>query len=203
MSEIPMDKLRASLPAFEHLLLAHGYSLYCIDFTQDFTGVLDREALVDHLEQGELASAMRADVPTILANTGSVGDHVCTWMCTSKAGYTVRTKLSNKVVSNFEVGEVHDPIGGHLADYADCPNVHLHRTFLHPDVQARGCTRIEVSLYTCNWGTSRRTRPKWWWRRIWPWSPPRICRRNKAYLWPSRPPSSGRTWPCASTGVLS
>ncbi|MEW8689202.1 MAG: hypothetical protein AB2556_25550, partial [Candidatus Thiodiazotropha sp.] len=100
-----MDELQASLPAFKCLLLGHGYGLYCIDYTQDSSGVLDREVLVDHLcaskgfhEQGDLALAMRADVPTILANTGSVGDHVCTWVRTSKAGYTVRTKLYNKVV---------------------------------------------------------------------------------------------------------
>ncbi|MEW8686687.1 MAG: hypothetical protein AB2556_12810 [Candidatus Thiodiazotropha sp.] len=129
-SKIPMDELQASLSAFERLLLAHGYGLYCIDYTQDFSGVLDRKALEAHLcasegfrEQGDLAAAMRADVPTILANTGSVGDHVCTWVRTSKAGYTVRTKLYNKVVSNFEAGEVREPIGGHLADYADCPNL--------------------------------------------------------------------------------
>ncbi|MEW8688046.1 MAG: hypothetical protein AB2556_19720, partial [Candidatus Thiodiazotropha sp.] len=96
VSEIPMDELQASLPAFKRLLLAHGYGLYCIYYTQDFSRVLDREALVDHLcasegfpKQGDLAAAMRADVPTILANTGSIEDHVCTWMHTSKAGYTV------------------------------------------------------------------------------------------------------------------
>ncbi|MEW8688768.1 MAG: hypothetical protein AB2556_23370, partial [Candidatus Thiodiazotropha sp.] len=84
VSEIPMDELQASLPAFERLLLAHS-GLYCVDYTQDFSGVLDREALMDHLcasegfhKQGDLASAMRADVPTILANTGSMGGHVCT-----------------------------------------------------------------------------------------------------------------------------
>ena len=159
MSEIPMDELQASLPAFERLLLAHGYSIYCIDYTQDFSGVLDREALVDHLcasegfrEQGDLASAMRTDKPTILANTDSVGGHVCTWVHTSKAGYTVRKKAYNKVISNFEAGEIREPIGGHLADYVDCPNDHLRRTFLHPDVQARGCTRIKVSLYACRGG---------------------------------------------------
>ena len=114
---------------------------------------------MDHLcasegfrEQGDLASAMCADVPTILANTGSVGDHVCTWVRTSKTGKTVRTKLNNKVVSNFEAGEVREPIGGHLTDYANCPNVHLRRTFLHPDVHARGCTPIEVSQYACSRG---------------------------------------------------
>lgn len=156
VSEIPMHELQDSMPAFERLLLAHGYGLYSIDYTQDFSGVIDRKTLVEHLcelegfrEQGDLGTAMRADTPTILANTDSVGKHVCTWVCTSKAGYTVRTKLYNKVVSNFEAGEVREPIGGHLADYADCPNEHLRRTFLHPDVQARGCTRIEVSLYAC------------------------------------------------------
>lgn len=49
----------------------------------------------------------------------------------------------------FEAGEIREPVGGHLADYVDCPNPHLRQTFLHPDVQARGCTRIEVSLYAC------------------------------------------------------
>ena len=39
MSEIPMDELQSSLPAFERLLLAHGYGIYCIDYTQDFFGV--------------------------------------------------------------------------------------------------------------------------------------------------------------------
>ena len=134
VSEIPVDELQASFPAFERLLL-------------------DRLCASEGFcEQGGLASAMRTDVPTILANTSSVGDHVCTWVRTSKAGYTVRTKAYNKVVSNFEAGEIRKPIGGHLADYVDCPNEHLRHTFLHPDVQAQGCTRIEVSLYACRGG---------------------------------------------------
>ncbi|KAK3738127.1 hypothetical protein RRG08_027740 [Elysia crispata] len=165
VSEIPMGELQASLSAFERHLLPYGYGLYSIDYTRDFSGVLDRETLVEHLcafegfrEQGDLADAMRDRTPTILENTDSVGNHVCTWVCTSEAGYTVRTKIYNKVVSNFEAGEVREPIGGHLADYVDCPNQHLRQTFLHPDVQARGCTRIEVSLYACSgWDLSAET----------------------------------------------
>ncbi|EDO31068.1 predicted protein [Nematostella vectensis] len=103
-------------------------------------------AKVGFREQGDLAAAMRADTLMILAKTDSVGKHVCTLVRTSDAGYTVRTKLYNKVVSNFEAGEVREPIGGHLADYVDCPNKHLGQTFRHPDVQARGCIRHEVSL---------------------------------------------------------
>ena len=88
-----MDKLQESLPVFERFLLVHGYGIYSIDYTQDFSGVLDRKALLDHLcesvgfrQQGDLASAMRTDIPTILENTGSVGDHVCTWVRTNNAG---------------------------------------------------------------------------------------------------------------------
>ena len=55
--------------------------------------------------------------------------------------------MYNKIVSNFEAGEIREQFGGHLADYVDCPNEHLQKTFASPDVQARGCTRIEVSLY--------------------------------------------------------
>ena len=93
--------------------------------------------------------AMEASTPTILQNTDSVGNHVCTWVRTNSNGYTIRTKLYNKVVCNSEAGEVLQPISGHLAEYVDCLNKHLRKTFLHPDVQKRGCTRIEVSLYVC------------------------------------------------------
>ena len=48
---------------------------------------------------------------------------------------------------NFEAGEIREHVGGHLADYADCPNPHLRQTFLDPDVQARGRTHIKVSVY--------------------------------------------------------
>ena len=65
----------------------------------------------------------------------------------------MRTKVYSKIVSNFEAGEVCEQFGGHLAEYVDCTNQRLRKTFLHPDVQARGCTRIEISLYACTYRT--------------------------------------------------
>ena len=156
VSEIPIDELQSSLPAFERQLLANGYAIYSIDYTQDFSGVLVREGLVHYLcfegfnSQGDFVSAIQAKNPTILDNTDNVGKHVCTWVCRNEKGNTVRTKIYNKIVSNIEAGEVREPVGGHLADYVDCPNEHLRKTILHPDVQKLGCTRIEVSLYACN-----------------------------------------------------
>lgn len=155
VSEIPIDELQSSLPAFERQLSANGYGIYSIDYTQDFSGVLERKVLVQYLRsegfhlQGDFVSALEAENPTILENTKSVGEHVCTWIDRNETGNTVRTKTYNKIVSNMEAGEVRESVGGHLADYVDCPNKHLRETFLHPDVQKRGCTRIEVSLYAC------------------------------------------------------
>ena len=57
----------------------------------------------------------------ILDNTGSIGDHVCIW--------TMQTKRYNKLVSQFETGEVWESFRGHMADNANCPNKHLHTTF--------------------------------------------------------------------------
>ena len=156
VSEVSLEELHRALPVFERSLVGgSGYGIYSIDYTQDFSGVLDRKALVSFLgfeTAGNFCTAISGDGPKILENTDSVGEHVCTWIETAPEEYTTRTKIYNKVVSNFEAGEIREPVGGHLAEYADCPNLRLRRTFFHPEVQARGCTRIEVSLYGCPLG---------------------------------------------------
>ena len=152
VSEVPLEELHGGLHVSEKCLEGYGYGIYSIDYTQDFSGVLDRKALVGQLgfrKAGDFCTAIGKKEPTILENTDNVGEHVCTWISTTEEGHTARTKIYNKVVSNFEAGEIREPVGGHLAEYADCPNQHLRKTFLHPDVQARGCTRIEVSVYAC------------------------------------------------------
>ena len=156
--------------------------IYCIDYTQDFSGVLDREALVDHLcasegfrEQGDLAFAMRTDVPTILANTGSVGDHVCTWVRTSKAGYTVRTKCTARSYQTSRRARLANPLAATWPTIStawtticDAPSCN---TMYRP-----GAALASKSLCMPAAGeTSRRTRPKRWWWRPWPWFPPRVC----------------------------
>lgn len=150
VSEVPLEDLHNGLEIFEKYLEGFGYGIYSIDYTQDFSGVLDREYLVQNLgfqKEGEFCEAIEEKTPTILKNTKNVGKHVCTWISTDEDGRVARTKIYNKVVSNFEAGEIRETFGGHLAEYADCPNKQLRQTFQHPDVQERGCTRIEVSLY--------------------------------------------------------
>ena len=149
VSAVDIVHLQERLPTLARLLESRGDSMYEIDYTQDFSGMVDKDALVSHLLANGFAmqgSGEYSDKGTILDNTRSVGEHVCTWIHIA-IGYTVRTKVYNKVVSQFEAGEVNETFGGHLADYVDCPNQHMQRTFEHPGVQARGCTRIEASFY--------------------------------------------------------
>ena len=51
------------------------------------------------------------------------------------------------MVSQFEAREVLETFGGHAADFVDCSNKHLRRTFVHQNVLERGFTWIEVSHY--------------------------------------------------------
>ena len=57
-------------------------------------------------------------------------------------------KYYNKIVSNFEAGDVQKKIGTHLAEYAFTHSCdHLEKTFRHPDVVERGITRLEISIH--------------------------------------------------------
>ena len=132
VSEIPIEDIEAGIPNFQRQLAPHGFGLYSIDYTRDFSGVLDHPTLVKYLTrnfgmrmQGDMASAICESRATILDNTDSVGNYVCTYVQTTLDGYTIRVKLYNNIISNFEAGEVRENFGGHLADYTDCPNQHL------------------------------------------------------------------------------
>ena len=144
-SELELGVLQERLPAMQRLLEAHGFGLYQIDYTQDFAGTLDREALVRHLvdehdfaRQGE---AFPGEGGRILDNTGSVGAHVCTFV-QARNGRRTKTKYYSKDISQIEAREVQKPFGGHLAHLVDSTNEHLRQTLAHPAARSRGCTRI-------------------------------------------------------------
>ena len=154
VSELPIAVLHAGLQQFQQLLSANCMGLYQLDYTQDLSGTLDRPELVQHLEEAHHFYRQGERPPEnpqgcILDNTGSVGDHVCTFVQTI-GGRTTATKLYNKFVSQIEAGDVRGQFGGHMSGVVASTNDHLRQTLAHPDVLARGCTRVEISIYGCS-----------------------------------------------------
>ena len=66
-------------------------------------------------------------------------------------GLCIVVKFYNKIVSNFEAGNVQNKTGSHLAEYAFThSNDHLEKIFRHPDIVERGMTRLEISIHGFN-----------------------------------------------------
>ena len=154
LSEYSMQETKEFLPRIQEFLDGSAYGIFSIDYTHDFSGTLDRNKLVEYFlsigcrEQGDKTEKVQESFATILDNTKSVGNRVCT-LAHEYNGLFVRRKIYNKIPCQFEAGTVQQTFGGHLADYAACPNKHLRKTFEHPDVRARGVSRIEISVYGC------------------------------------------------------
>ena len=186
-----MQELQEGLAAMRRRLEVHGFDLYQINCTSDFTGTMDREALVQHLEnahgfsqQGDFAFPEEGG--RILDNTGSVRAHVCTFVQTRNSRAT-STKFYSKDISQIEAGEIRETFGGHLAHLADSPNQHLRRTLAHPVVRTRGCTRIEISLHACEEGDLFANSAERLLERHWPWQRhARLRRKGARGLWGAR-----------------
>ena len=151
VSNIPIQELQRYTPDLEKLLNTNGYYIYCVDYTRDFSGTMDKKELIAYLREegnfrmeGETSDIEHENI--ILNNSSSVGCNVLTYM--RKDGDQMRrVKFYNKIVSNLEAGEVRQSFGGHLYDYVFSSNERLRRLFWHPDAKSRGITRLEVSLY--------------------------------------------------------
>ena len=151
VSNIPIQELQKYISELERSLFTNGYYIYCVDYTRDFSGTMDKKELIQYLleegsfrKEGDISDIEKPN--TILNNSSSVGCNVLTYIRRDGKS-TIRTKAYNKIVSNLEAGEVRSNFGGHIFDYVYSSNERLRRLFWHPDTKKRGITRLEVSLY--------------------------------------------------------
>ena len=151
VSNIEMEELQKYTLELEKFLNLYGYFIYCVDYTRDFSGTMDKKELIAYLleeenfkMEGETSDIEHENI--ILNNSSSVGANVLTYL-RKENNQTIRIKFYNKIVSNFEAGDVRQSFGGHLYDFVYSSNERLRRLFWHPDAKSRGVTRCEVSLY--------------------------------------------------------
>ena len=166
VSNIPLEKLQNNILALEIKLLGIGYAIYCVDHTQDYSGTMQRDKLINYFLENLPFRMQGGDyIPdaeyTILDNVQSVGRNVLSFIHENEKTKNLhRVKLYNKIVSNFEAGEVRSCMGGHLADYVYSSNERLRKVFESKEVQKRGITRLEVSVYGNQQDITKRTGSK-------------------------------------------
>ena len=129
VSNIPIQELQKYIKELEQALFTIGYYIYCVDYTRDFSGTMDKEELIKYLieeedfrVEGDTSDMYKNNI--VLKNNNSVGRNVLTYLRRDR--------------NNF---------GGHIFDYVYSSNERLRRLFWHPDTKKRGITRIEISLY--------------------------------------------------------
>ena len=177
-SRLPLKKVLNNLNKLEDNLSGHGAGLMTIDYTRDLSGVLEKERLVNHfLKLGFIEQSSSEEEKYYIINEftrfktwnektvknedenefkGKIiiidSDATCgrnTFKYIKNIGSVCCVvKYYNKIVSNFEAGDVQKKIGTHLAEYAFThSDEHLEKTFRHPDVIERGMTRLEISIH--------------------------------------------------------
>ena len=174
-SRLPLKKVLSNLNKLEKRLNALGAGLMSIDYTRDLSGVLEKKRMVDHfLELGfveqsnseeekyyivnEFTFFKKWDEKTIkndeeepkikILNTDATCGRNTFKYIRNTGSVCCVVKYYNKIVSNFEAGDVQKKIGTHLAEYAFTHSCdHLEKTFRHPDVVERGLTRLEISIH--------------------------------------------------------
>ena len=176
-SRLTLKKVLDNLNKLEKRLNTLGAGLMSIDYTRDLSGVLEKERMINHflklgfIEQSdseeenkknyivnEFTNFKTWDEKTIKNDDGETKIKILDTdsTCGRNTFKYIRNtdsvccvvKYYNKIVSNFEAGDVQKKIGTHLAEYAFTHSCdHLEKTFRHPDVVERGLTRLEISIH--------------------------------------------------------
>ena len=152
VSNILIEELQKYMEEMEQNLLVNGFFIFSVDYTQDFSGTLNKEDLIDYLlEEGFAMEGLGFTMEgennkIILKNDNNVGRNVLTYLRIEEEKI-FRIKAYNKFVSNIEAGDVRSQFGGHVYDSACSSSNRLRNLFCSEDVKNRGVTRLEISVY--------------------------------------------------------
>ena len=119
-----------------------------IDFTQDFSGVIKKEDVIQYLlsrEDFRLQGTSEIAEHTILDNDFKISKNCLTFIKHTHNG-DVRFKFYNKFVQSLESPSVRELVGSHLGDYISNPNENLKNAILK--AKDTGILRLEITFYT-------------------------------------------------------
>ena len=98
-----------------------------IDFTQDFSGLINKEEVIDYLLNDldfRIQGSNDFATHTILDNDYKISKNCLTFIKHTNNG-DIRYKFYNKFIQSLESPSVRDLVGSHIGDYISNPNINL------------------------------------------------------------------------------
>ena len=118
-----------------------------IDFTQDFSGLIKKEEVINWLLDNRdfrMQGSYDLATHTILDNDYKVSKNCLTFIKNTNNG-DVRYKFYNKFVQSLESPSVKDLVGSHIGDYISNPNNNLKKAIIN--AKDTGILRLEITYY--------------------------------------------------------
>ena len=118
-----------------------------IDFTQDFSGLINKEQVIDYLINNcdfRMQGSYDLTTHTILDNDYKISRNCLTFIKHTNNG-DIRYKFYNKFVQSLESHSVKDLVGSHIGDYISNPNEKLKKAIML--AKGTGILRLEITFY--------------------------------------------------------
>ena len=118
-----------------------------IDFTQDFSGLINKEEVITWLlinRDFRMQVSHDLATHTILDNDFKISRNCLTFIKHTNIG-DIRYKFCNKFVQSLESPSVRDLVGSHLGDYISNPNDKLKEAIML--AKDTGILRLEITFY--------------------------------------------------------
>ena len=149
LDQLSSDKVIEILSNTENLKLLYITNIFIndIDFTQDFSGVIKKEEVINWLltnRDFRMQHSYDLATHTILDNDFKISRNCLSFIKHTNNG-DIRYKFYNKFVQSLESASVRDLVGSHLGHYISNPNDKLKKAIML--AKDTGILRLEITFY--------------------------------------------------------
>ena len=152
LDQFSSDKIIEILSNTENLNFLSNNIIFIndIDFTQDFSGLINKEQVIDYLISNSdfrMQGSYDLATHTKLDNDYKISRNCLTFIKHTNIG-DIRYKFYNKFVQSLESPSVKDLVGSHIGVYISNPNHKLKKAIML--AKDTGILRLEITFYRHN-----------------------------------------------------
>ena len=152
LDHIPSDRVIEIFSNTENIKFLSDNNIFIndIDFTQDFSGLIKKEQVIDYLINNydfRMQGSSNLAKHTILDNDFKISRNCLTFIKHTNNG-DIRYKFYNKFIQSLESPSVRELVGSHIGNYISNPNDNLKKAILK--AKDTGILRLEITFYRHN-----------------------------------------------------